>query len=64
MAAKRPDASLPAEEQVRNALSLLSLYGAPPEKDLWHAIDHVVMKRRGEISRLEMKVKTLEARKV
>ena len=49
---------------MRNALSLLSLYGAPPEKDLWHAIDHVVMKRRGEISRLEMKVKTLEARKV
>ena len=52
-----------AETQVRRALSLLELYGASPEKDLWHAIDEVVMRRNKKISRLEFQIEILKATK-
>ncbi len=46
-----------AEEQIRLAMSLLELYGAPSNMTLWRAIDHAVTSRDLKIIRLEAALK-------
>ena len=54
-----PKTSAPAEEQVARAMSLLELYGAPRDTDLWHSIDCVVMRKNMVIARLETQITVL-----